>query len=85
MRSSISLGDMPDPESVYGSGHSLLLARMAEAIRNDGEPPVTGEDGRAAVEMVLAVYRSQETGGIVRFPLGEECIRIATARQLRKP
>jgi len=40
-----------------------------------------GEDGRAAVEMVLAVYRSQETGGIVRFPLGEECIRIATARQ----
>jgi len=77
-----SMGDMPDPDSVYGSGHSLLLARMAEAVRSDGEPPVTGEDGRAAVEMVLAVYRSQETGSIVTFPLAEESERIARARGL---
>ena len=77
-----SLADMPDPESVYGSGHSPLLARMAEAVRNDREPPVTGEDGRAAVEMVLAIYRSQETGSIVTFPLDEESERIAQARGL---
>jgi predicted dehydrogenase len=77
-----SLGDMPDPDSVYGSGHSPLLARMAEAVRNDGAPPVTGEDGRAAVEMVLAVYKSQETGSTVTFPLDEESERIARARGL---
>jgi len=55
---------------------------MAEASRNDGEPPVTGEDGRAAVEMVLAVHRSQETGSIVTFPLAGESERTAQGRGL---
>lgn len=74
------LMDEPDPASVYGSGHGLLLEAMISAIRTDGLPPVTGQDGRAAVELVLAVYRSQETGSMIRFPLTEESERIAKAR-----
>lgn len=70
----------PDPASVYGSGHGPLLEAMVNAIREGGDPPVTGQDGRAAVELVLAVYRSQETGSIMRFPLSQESERIADAR-----
>lgn len=74
------LASQPDPVSVYGNGHGRLLAAMADAIRNDAPPPVSGEDGRAAVELVLAVYRSQERGRPVLLPLHEESGRIARAR-----
>lgn len=40
-----------------------------DSIRHDRPPAVTGEDGRAAVEMVEAVYLSSLTGGSVRLPL----------------
>jgi predicted dehydrogenase len=76
------LVDEPDPASVYGSGHGPLLEAMINAIRTDGAPPVTGQHGRAAVELVLAIYRSQETGNMIRFPLTEESSRIAKARGL---
>lgn len=75
------LASQPDPASVYGNGHGVLLAAMAEAIRNDGPPPVSGEDGRAAVELVLALYKAQETGQPVRFPVQEESSRIWDARK----
>jgi len=75
-----NLMDEPDPASVYGSGHGPLLEAMINAIRTGGDPPVTGQDGRDAVELVLAVYRSQETGSMIRFPLAEESERIARAR-----
>jgi predicted dehydrogenase len=32
-------------------------------------PPVTGEDGRAAIEVVLAAYRAADTGQAIRLPL----------------
>ena len=40
-------------------------------IVNDTPPPVTGEDGRAAVEIALAAYRSSRTGEAVRLPLDD--------------
>ncbi|MGE5553666.1 MAG: Gfo/Idh/MocA family protein [Betaproteobacteria bacterium] len=75
------IASQPDPASVYGSGHGALLAAMAEAIRTDGPPPVSGEEGRAAVELILSVYRSVETGEAVKFPLQEESERILSARR----
>ncbi len=38
-------------------------------IVDDTPPPVTGEDGRAAVEIALAAYRSSETKQAVHLPL----------------
>lgn len=42
---------------------------FVRCIVEDTPPPVTGEDGRAAVEMALAAYRSSETGEAVKLPL----------------
>ena len=40
-----------------------------QCIVDDAPPPVTGEDGRAAVEMALAAYQSSDTGEVVRLPM----------------
>lgn len=40
-----------------------------DAVREDREPSVTGADGRAAVEVAEAAYRSAAEGCVVRLPL----------------
>ncbi len=44
---------------------------FVDAIRNDTPPPVTGVDGRAAVEIALAAYQSVESGQPVALPIGQ--------------
>jgi predicted dehydrogenase len=45
------------------------LEEFVASIRERRPPAIMGEDGRAAVELALAAYRSMETGGIVHLPL----------------
>lgn len=42
---------------------------MMEAIEQDRKPYVDAHAGRNALELVLAVYKSQKTGQPVRLPL----------------
>lgn len=46
-----------------------MWQRFAEAITAGAPPPVTGADGRAAVEIILAAYQAAATGRSVRLPL----------------
>lgn len=55
--------------NVYGNGHTALYADMIDAIQNDRRPYVDAVAGRNAVEMVLAIYKSQKTGLPVKLPL----------------
>ena len=55
--------------NVYGNGHTSLYADVIDAIKNDRDPYVTGEDGRRALELVLAVYKSAAEGKPVNLPL----------------
>ncbi len=55
--------------NVYGNGHTALYADVVDAIENDRRPYVDAVAGRNAVEMVLAVYKSQKTGLPVKLPL----------------
>jgi UDP-N-acetyl-2-amino-2-deoxyglucuronate dehydrogenase len=52
--------------------HALQIRDFLLAIREDRPPLVTGEDGRAVVEMFTAVYRSNRDHRPVRFPLAAE-------------
>ena len=54
---------------MYGNGHTSLFADVVDAIENDRKPYVDAYAGRRALEMVLAVYKSQKTGEIVKFPV----------------
>lgn len=58
-----------NPESVYGFGHKPLYGDVIDAIQNDREPYVTAEDGRRALELVLAIYKSAAEGCTVKLPL----------------
>jgi predicted dehydrogenase len=58
-----------NPESVYGFGHKPLYADVIDAIMNDRDPYVTAEDGRRALELVLAIYKSAAEGIPVKLPL----------------
>lgn len=55
--------------NVYGNGHTSLFADMIEAIEQDRKPYVDARAGRNALEMVLAIYKSQKTGLPVKLPL----------------
>lgn len=59
------------PPNVYGFGHSKLYTDVIDAIINDRPPYVSGEAGRRALELVLAIYQSAATGTSVKLPLKE--------------
>lgn len=56
-------------ENVYGFGHLLLYSDMIDCIKNDRIPLITVEQGMAAMELVLAIYKSSKTKSIVKLPL----------------
>ncbi|WP_425806318.1 Gfo/Idh/MocA family protein [Desulfitobacterium sp. Sab5] len=61
-----------DPPTVYGFGHREVISDMIQAILEDRMPAIPGEEGRKALEIILAIYKCQETKEPVVFPLVEE-------------
>lgn len=55
--------------NVYGNGHTSLYADMIEAVQKNRKPYVDAAAGRNALEMVLAIYKSQKEGMPVKLPL----------------
>ena len=55
--------------NVYGNGHTSLFADVIGAIENDRKPYVDAVAGRNALEVVLAISKSQKTGMPVKLPL----------------
>ena len=58
-------GLQEETSNVYGNGHTSLF----DAIQNDRKPYVDAYAGRDALELVLAIYKSQKEGHAVRLPL----------------
>lgn len=58
-----------ETSNVYGNGHTSLFADVMDAIKNDRKPYVDAVAGRNALEMVLAIYKSQKEGSPVKLPL----------------
>lgn len=57
--------------NVYGNGHTSLFADVIDAIEKDRRPYVDAVAGRNALEMILAIYKSRQTGAPVKLPLGD--------------
>lgn len=62
-------GLQEETSNVYGNGHSSLYADMIQAIQENRKPYVDAVAGRNALELVLAIYKSQKTGLPVKLPL----------------
>jgi len=58
-----------NPPNVYGFGHTPLYEDVIRSINENTEPYVTAADGRRALELVLAIYKSAAEGTPVKLPL----------------
>jgi predicted dehydrogenase len=56
-----------DPSSVYGHGHGPYFRNVIEAVLEDKPLMVDGYEGSKAMKIILAAYKSQQTGLPVKF------------------
>jgi len=42
---------------------------FVKAIKTDGTPAVDGHEGRKPIEIILAIYKSAQSGKLVKLPL----------------
>jgi UDP-N-acetyl-2-amino-2-deoxyglucuronate dehydrogenase len=52
---------------IWHHAHKRQIADMMQAVRDDREPLVNGEEGRKSLEIVLAVYESSRTRQTIRL------------------
>ncbi len=70
MQSSKSTGGgAADPSAIGHHGHTLQFRDFVKAIKTDSTPAVDGHEGRKAIEIILAIYKSAQTGKLVKLPL----------------
>jgi predicted dehydrogenase len=63
------LHEIPLPETEYGAAFRTMWEDYARGMLEDAPTRQTGEDGKHAVEIVQAAYRSNATGRTVDLPL----------------
>ncbi len=51
-----------NPPDIYGFGHREFLREVIECIRNNNRISIDGSEGRKALELINAIYKSAETG-----------------------
>src|SRR5688572_9453072 len=55
-------------EEAFNQGYPQELRHFVECVREDKQPLVTAEDGRAVLEIMYAAYQSARTGQKVALP-----------------
>ncbi|MEM1483496.1 Gfo/Idh/MocA family oxidoreductase [Oscillospiraceae bacterium PP1C4] len=55
-------------EEAFNQGYPQELAHFIDCVRTGKEPVVTGEDGRAVLEMIYAAYASAKEGRKITLP-----------------
>lgn len=61
-----------EPPNVYGFGHADIIKDFMDAISENREPAISGEEGRKALEIILGIYHSVKYKKEITFPLKEE-------------
>jgi predicted dehydrogenase len=74
-------GGAADPAAIGHHGHARQFRDVAEAVRDGRPPKIDGAEGRRSVEIILAVYKSAETGSAVHLPLPEDPVLKARERR----
>jgi UDP-N-acetyl-2-amino-2-deoxyglucuronate dehydrogenase len=60
-------GGSSDPSAISHVCHARQLGDFVEALQTGRKPLVDGREGRKAVEVILAIYQSAETGKTVQI------------------
>ena len=59
------------PEAVPPTNHVRLIRDFSQAVLEDREPTVSGEEGRRSIELIRAIYAAGRLGKAVTFPFEE--------------
>lgn len=62
-------------EEAWNYGFPQEMAHFVDCVRNDRPPLVSGEDGRAVLEILCAAYASAGQGRVVELPFAAEACR----------
>jgi predicted dehydrogenase len=73
-------GGAADPKAIGHHGHTALFKDMVEAIQKNKPLMCDGAEGRRSVELILAIYKSAETGKAVKLPLAGDPVLKARRR-----
>jgi UDP-N-acetyl-2-amino-2-deoxyglucuronate dehydrogenase len=65
-----------NPPNVYGFGHQAYYEHVVNVLANGARPLVDGHEGRASLELVMALYESIASGREVNLPLRVEHCRL---------
>ena len=65
-------GGAADPKAIGYHGHMLQFQDVLNAIKKGKQPLIDGPEGRKAIELILAIYKSAETGKPVKLPLASD-------------
>src|SRR5581483_5842084 len=65
-------GGAADPAAIGHHAHARQFQNVVQAINKHTAPAVDGAGGRAPVEIILAIYKSAETGKAVNLPLASD-------------
>lgn len=58
-----------NPPNIYGLGHLLYYKNVAATLDGDAEANTDGRSGRKSLEVILAIYKSAQSGRKVPLPL----------------
>ncbi|UOF89490.1 Gfo/Idh/MocA family oxidoreductase [Fodinisporobacter ferrooxydans] len=58
-----------DPAAISHKGHLAQIQDMIDALDENREPQVNGEEAIRPLEIILAIYESARTGELVKLPL----------------
>lgn len=62
-------------EEAFNQGYPQELRHFIQCVQNDQPPCVTGEDGRAVLELIMAAYHSARIGQKVSLPFRPQVSR----------
>lgn len=62
-------GGAADPKAIGHHGHARQFQDFVDALKKSRPLAIDGREGRKAVEIILAIYKSAETGRAVKLPL----------------
>lgn len=59
-KASEGLGGASDPAKISSAGHFILLSDLVKAINENREPMIPPEEGKKAVSIIRAIYKSSQ-------------------------
>jgi predicted dehydrogenase len=68
-----------NPPNVYGFGHQAFYEHVVEVLHGRAAPLVDGHEGRASLELIMALYESMASGQEVTLPLKVKHCKLGRA------